>query len=281
MKSAEKKTVIITGSNSGIGLAIARQAALRNERVILACRSETKADIARQQLLKIAPGAELLIRMLDLSSFESIRNFASVIESEFSSVDALINNAGVLPPNQQYTKEGFEMQFGVNYLGHFLLTHLLLPTLARGPKARIIHLSSLMHYFGWINFETLCGRKLYLMGLPCYAQSKLANVLFSNELSRRLPSNVTSNAVHPGFVDSDFFRSIPGFINKIWRKALVPADQCGEFIAEMALAPKWESKTGQFVSAQGPLPISRKTNDLALSGRLYSESCLLSGVDPI
>jgi NAD(P)-dependent dehydrogenase (short-subunit alcohol dehydrogenase family) len=281
MTTPDKKTIVITGSNAGIGLAIAKQAAKQNQRIILACRSAAKAEVARQELLSVKPDAEILFRPLDLSSFDSIRSFAAAIENEFPVVDVLINNAGVMPSEQQYTREGFEMQFGVNYLGHFLLTHLLLPVLVKAPAARIIHVSSLGHFAGSINFDAFRGRKYYLMGVPSYAQSKLANVLLSNELSRRLPRNITSNAVHPGFVDSDFFRSIPRSIYKYWRKILVSSEQCGQFITDMALLDTWENKTGQFVSAQGPLPISRKTRDLVLSDQLYMESCRLTGVAPI
>jgi NAD(P)-dependent dehydrogenase (short-subunit alcohol dehydrogenase family) len=277
----DKKTILITGSNAGIGLAIARQAAKQKQRIILACRSASKAETARQALLESAPGAEILFRPLDLSSFDSIRNFAVVIEKDFPTVDVLINNAGMLPLEQQYTQEGFEMQFGVNYLGHFLLTHLLLPVLAKAPKARIIHVSSVGHFVGRIKFHTFRGRRFYLFGVPSYAQSKLANVLLNNELSRHLPRHITSNAVHPGFIDSDFFRNMPRFIYKVWRKTLVSPEQCGQFITDMALSETWEGKTGQFVSAQGPLPISRKTRDLELSRRLYDESCRLTGVSPI
>jgi NAD(P)-dependent dehydrogenase (short-subunit alcohol dehydrogenase family) len=281
MSAVEKMTIIVTGSNTGIGFAIAKQAALRNQRVILACRNVSKAEIARKQLLALVPEADVFTRTLDLTSFESIRHFVAVIENDFTHIDALINNAGVMPSDQHYTRQGFEMQFGVNYLGHFLLTHLLLPMLAKAPKARIVHLSSLAHFAGRINFKSFYGRKFYLMGIPSYAQSKLANVLFSNELSRRLPHNITSNAVHPGFVDSDFFRSIPGYIYKIWRNLLLPSDLCGRFIVDMALAAEWEHRRGQFVSAKGPLPISRKTLDRALADRLYIESCRLAEVSPI
>ena len=130
MNMPDKKTIIITGSNTGIGLAIARQAVLRNQRIIMACRNAAKAEAARQALLDAAPEADVLIRALDLSSLASVREFAATIERDFPSVDVLINNAGLMPWNEEYTQDGFEMQFGVNYLGHFLLTHLLLPVLA-------------------------------------------------------------------------------------------------------------------------------------------------------
>jgi NAD(P)-dependent dehydrogenase (short-subunit alcohol dehydrogenase family) len=281
MTVRDKKTLIITGSNAGIGLAIAKQAALRKQRVILACRNPSKADAARQELANASPGAEILIRQLDLSSFESIREFAASIRQEFPSLDALVNNAGLMPLQEQYTEDGFEMQFGVNYLGHFLLTHLLLPALNRAPNARIVHVSSLGHYVGRINFKTIRGRRMYLLGLPAYAQSKLANVLFSHELSQRLPQHITSNAVHPGFVDSDFFRAIPRPVYKYWRKILVSPEQCGSFIADMAFADAWAGRTGEFVSAQGPLPISRRTRSIELRHRLYDESCSLVDAAPI
>ena len=174
------------------------------------------------------------------------------------------------------------MQFGVNNLGHFLLTHLLLPVLANSPKPRIIHLSSIGQFPGRIKPQTFRGgRKLYLPGIPAYAQSKLANVLFSNELAQRLPHNITSNAVHPGFVDSDFFRNIPSFIYKPMRKLLVSTEQCGRFISDMALSASWEDRTGEFVSAQGPLPVSPRTRNAALRHWLYDESCRLVDVTPI
>ena len=281
MSSAEKKTILITGSNTGIGLAVAKQAAIQNQRIILACRNAEKADAACREIHKSAPNAEVLLRSLDLSSFGSIREFASTIANDISTLDVLINNAGVMPRDEQYTKEGFEMQFGVNYLGHFLLTHLLLPVFVRARQPRIVHVSSLGHLAGRIEFGTFRGRKFYLYGIPSYAQSKLANVLFSNELARRLPRTFTSNAVHPGFVDSDFFRGMPPSIYKIWRKVLVSPDQCGEFITGMAISESWEGVTGQFVSAQGPLPISRKALDVELGLKLYEESCRLAGVAPV
>ncbi len=281
MSAVDKKTILITGSNSGIGFAIAKRAAIQKQRIILACRNATKAEAARKEIMDAAPKAEVLIQLVDLSSFDSVRNFASVIEKDFPAVDALINNAGVLPLDQQYTKEGFEMQFGVNYLGHFLLTHLLLPVLVKMPKARIVHVSSLGHYAGRINPASFRGRKFYFFGLTSYAQSKLANVVFSHELSRRLPPHITSNAVHPGFVDSDFFRNIPSFVYKTWRKVLVSSEKSGQFITDMAISEAWEGKTGQFVPAQGWLPISSKTRDLELSSWLYNESCRLTSANPI
>ena len=276
-----KKTILITGSNAGIGFITAKHAALAKHRVILACRSMPKAEKAKQEILQLDPNADVWIRPLDLGSFDSIRKFAETIERDFPVVDALVNNAGIYPMSEEYTAEGFEMQFGVNYLGHFLLSHLLLPVLSKAPAARIVHVSSVGHMMGNIKPNTFRGRKFYLWGMPAYGQSKLANVMLSNELSRRLPVNMTSNAVHPGYVDSDFFRNIPGFIYKALRKFLVSAEFSGKHIQEMAVADGWNNRTGEFISSQGPLPKSRKLNDLKLSNWLYEESCRLTGVEPV
>ena len=277
-----KKTILVTGSNAGIGFITAKYAAMEQHKVILACRNMAKAELAKQKILEVAPGADVVTRPLDLSSFKSIQEFAAGINKEFPVLHALVNNAGIYPMEEQYTKEGFEMQFGVNYLGHFLLTHLLLPSLAQSDNARIVHVSSIGHIMGRIKFKNFRGRKLYLWGMPAYGQSKLANVLFSHELARRLPAHIKSNAVHPGYVDSDFFRNIPKIIYQLLiRRFLVSPEQSGKFIADMALAEEWENRTGEFVAAQGPLPISRKTRDPLLSKQLYDESCRLTGVPAI
>ena len=247
----------------------------------MACRNPDKAEKARQEILNAVPDADVAVRILDLSSLDSVRQFATAIENEFPVIDTLINNAGVMPMHQEHTQDGFEMQFGVNYLGHFLLTHLLLPILSKSPDARIIHMSSLGHLLGSIRPKTFRGRQRYLMGLSSYGQSKLANVMFSNELAAVLPPNVKSNAVHPGFVDSDFFRNIPKFVYVIWRKILVSPEISANFTVDMALADTWKDRTGEFVSAQGPLPKSPRLKNTITSKKLYELSCRLTGATPI
>lgn len=277
----KRKTIIITGSNAGIGLATAEFGAAQGHRIILACRNPDKAEAARQIILDQYPDAEVEFRILDLSSFDSIRNFSAVIAKDFPTVDVLVNNAGVFPLQEQYSREGFEMQFGVNYLGHFLLTHLLIPVLEVAPEARIIHMSSIGHFLGRIRFSTFTGRRFYFWGIPAYAQSKLANVLFSQELVRRLPPHITSNAVHPGYVDSEFFRNIPRMIHRMLSKFLVPTDTSARFTVNMALSDDWRGRTGEFVPAQGPLPKNRRLRNLRLEEKLYEESCRLTGIDPL
>jgi NAD(P)-dependent dehydrogenase (short-subunit alcohol dehydrogenase family) len=277
---SEAKTIVITGGNSGIGLAAAARLARQGQRVIMACRDQAKAAQARQQIVAGTPSAEVMLYPLDLASFDSIKRCAEQVITDFKVIDVLINNAGVYPIKQQFTREGFELQFGVNYLGHVLLTHLMLPALQKAPEARIIHLSSVMHNLGTIDFDSFRGRKRY-SGMAAYAQSKLANLMFSNELARRLPATITSNALHPGGVDSEIYREFPGAIYKILKIFLISADRPASLITEMALSETWKGRTGAFKSAHGPLPVSRFSRDVQLSKRLYEESCRLVGVNPL
>ncbi len=276
----EKKTVLITGGNAGIGLATATEIALNGAKVILACRNQKKAAQARQSILAVKSDADVQIYSLDLSSFANIRKFAAQFMADNSSLDVLINNAGIMPSIQQFTEDGFEMQFGVNYLGHFLLTHLLIPALKNVPEARVIHLSSIMHNLSGLNFDSFRGRKRYFV-ISAYAQSKLANLLFSYEMSRRLPPSITSNALHPGGVDSEIYRDLPKPIYWVMKPFLITAQRSTLLIKNMAFADEWRGVTGQFKSAHGPLPVSHAAKNTELKRRLYEESCRLANVEPL
>lgn len=276
----DKKTVVITGANTGIGFATAKLIAAQGHKVILACRNPARAEHAMQRLRSEVRGADLEFRELDLSSFDSIRRFSEALLRGYPVIDVLINNAGVYPRKQRFTREGFEMQFGVNYLGHFLLTHLLLPAIEQAEAGRIIHLSSIIHNLGRIKFGTFRRRRPYF-GIPTYGQSKLANLMFSNELAQKLPEGVTSNAVHPGAEDSEIYRELPTAVYRALRLSLISPDRAGRYIADMALSPEWQGRTGEFRSAHGPLPVSRQSQNAELSRRLYEESCSLAGVEPL
>jgi NAD(P)-dependent dehydrogenase (short-subunit alcohol dehydrogenase family) len=275
-----KRRIVITGGNTGIGMATAANLCARGHAVIIACRNQTKAQEAIERIRAQQPDADIEARSLDLASFASIRRFAEQLMADFSTIDVLINNAGAYPTRQQFTEEGFEFQFGVNYLGHVLLTQLLLPALGGSSDARIVHLSSIMHNLGKIDFSSFKGRKRY-SGTSAYGQSKLANLLFSNELAKRLPASITSNAVHPGGVDSDIYRELPSALHWFLRLFLISTKRAGAYVADMAVSPTWQGRTGEFKSAHGPLPVSRQGRDAALAERLYLESCVLAEVTPL
>lgn len=212
-------TAIITGANSGVGFETSRAFAQKGIRVIMACRSEEKGEKAKVDILKEYPDALLDVMELDLSSMDSIRKFAAQYQGIYSKLDLLINNAGVMMPPLSRTKDGFELQFGVNYLGHFLLTGLLLPQLKESEEARVVTVSSLAHKNGVIDFDNLNADKEYSKG-GAYGQSKLACLMFAYELERRLrkdPSckNIKSLAAHPGVSLTNLGVYLPKFVQWI------------------------------------------------------------------
>lgn len=204
------KTVIVTGANSGIGKALAGELLKLRARVIMACRDLRSAEEAAQDIKKQAgpENGEVVIKHLDLASLRSVRNFCEEVTQEEFQVDVLINNAGIYQCPYTKTDEGFEMQLGVNHLGHFLLTHLLLDLLKASAPSRIVVVSSKLYKYGHINFDDLNSENNYNKAF-CYSQSKLANLLFTLELAHRLEgTGVTVNALTPGIVRTRLGRHI-------------------------------------------------------------------------
>ncbi|XP_054106072.2 retinol dehydrogenase 13 isoform X3 [Callithrix jacchus] len=201
------KTVIVTGANTGIGKQTAFELAKRGGNVILACRDMEKCEAAARAIRRETLNHHVNARHLDLASLKSIREFAAKISEEEERVDILVNNAAVMRCPHWTTEDGFEMQFGVNHLGHFLLTNLLLDKLKASAPSRIINLSSLAHIAGHIDFDDLNWQTRKYDPKAAYSQSKLAVVLFTKELSRRLQgSGVTVNALHPGVARTELGR---------------------------------------------------------------------------
>ena len=208
-KSKEKmdgKTVIITGANTGIGKETAIDLAKRGARVVIACRDEQRALTALRDIKTESRSNDVYFKKLDLASLSSVRRFASEILQEEERIDVLINNAGVMFTPYWLTEEGFEMQFGVNHLGHFLLTLLLLQRIKDTPNSRIVVVSSHAHYPGYLDFNDMMWKKRYQAQLA-YCRSKLANVMFASELSRRLAgTGTTVYSLHPGSIKTELLR---------------------------------------------------------------------------
>ncbi|WAU79784.1 oxidoreductase [Streptomyces sp. Qhu-G9] len=195
------RTAIVTGANSGIGYVTARELARRGARVVLACRSESRGTEAADRLTDEVPDADVQFVRLDLGDLDSVREFAAAYGSAHDRLDVLVNNAGVMALPQGRTVDGFETQFGVNHLGHFALTGLLLPTLLTTPGARAVSLSSTMHATANIDINDLNSEQKYGRW-TAYSRSKTANLLFVHELARRLAaagSDVVAAAAHPGY----------------------------------------------------------------------------------
>ncbi|KAL2099197.1 hypothetical protein ACEWY4_005677 [Coilia grayii] len=204
------KTIIVTGANSGIGKATTVELLKQQGRVIMACRDQVRAEEAVREIVKEAgqDSGEVLIKHLDLASLKSVHTFCEEIIKEEARIDVLINNAGIYQCPYTKTEDGFEMQFGVNHLGHFLLTNLLLDLLIQSAPSRIIVVSSKLYKYGEINFEDLNSEQSYDKAFA-YARSKLANLLFAYELAQRLQdTGVTVNALTPGIVRTNLGRHI-------------------------------------------------------------------------
>lgn len=204
------KTIIVTGANSGIGKATAAEMLRCQGRVIMACRNRERAEKAAQEIQQEAgpEQGELVIKLLDLASLKSVRSFCEEIMKEESRIDILINNAGIYQCPYTKSEDGFEMQFAVNHLGHFLLTNLLLDLLKHSAPSRIIVVSSKLYKYGEINFDDLNSEQSYDKAFA-YARSKLANLLFTLELSHRLEeTGVTVNALTPGIVRTNLGRHV-------------------------------------------------------------------------
>lgn len=249
------RTAVVTGANSGLGLVTARELAKRGARVVLACRNLDKgaAALSDVESSRRATGADgdPELEQLDLASFDSVRAFAERFAREHEGLDLLVNNAGVMAPPRRLTADGFELQFGTNHLGHFLLTSLLLPAMEGREDARVVTLSSNAHKFGRINFDNLNGERRYFRW-NAYGQSKLANLLFALELDRRLRasgSTVKSLAAHPGYSATNL------------QSAAAP------------LVDRLVMKVGNMVFAQsdemGALPVLFATTQPGLAGGTY------------
>jgi len=215
------KVVIITGGNTGIGYETAKDLVQRGAKVYIACRNEEKGNAARSKIIEDTKIDEklLITKQLDLASLQSVKSFSESIKENEEKIDILINNAGVMACPKSETSDGFDMQFGTNHLGHFLLTNLLLDNIKASSPSRIINVSSDAHKGAkGLEFDDLNNNKSYTPW-SAYCRSKLANILFTRELSKKLEgTGVTANSLHPGVVRTELWRHM--FDKKsFWRRA--------------------------------------------------------------
>ncbi len=211
------RVAVVTGANTGLGFETARALAGRGASVTLAVRDVEKGKQAAARIADTVPGARLNVQQLDLTSLESIRAAADELRAAHPRIDLLINNAGVMHTPHQTTKDGFELQFGTNHLGHFALTGLLLDRMLAVPGSRVVTVSSVGHRIrAAIHFDDLQWERSYSR-IGAYGQSKLANLMFTYELQRRLTGHGATVAVaaHPGAADTDLIRNLPAPLRRL------------------------------------------------------------------
>ncbi|XP_011354894.1 retinol dehydrogenase 14 [Pteropus vampyrus] len=291
------KTVLITGANSGLGRATAAELLRMGARVIMGCRDRGRAEEAAAQLrrdLLLAGGPEpspeagraeqLVIKELDLASLRSVRAFCQEVLQEEPRLDVLINNAGIFHCPLMRTEDGFEMQFGVNHLGHFLLTNLLLGLLKSSAPSRIVVVSSKLYKYGDINFEDLNSEQSYSKSF-CYSRSKLANILFTRELARRLEgTNVTINVLHPGVVQTNLgqYIHIPLLLKPLyhlvsWVFFKTPAEGARTSIY-LASSPEVEGVSGKYFGDCKEEELLPKAMDESVARKLWDVSEIMVGI---
>ena len=280
-------TILVTGANSGIGLEAVKLFAGKGAEVIMACRNVEKAEVAAAEVRAVVPEARLEIMALDLADLASVKAFADAVKQRFSTLDVLLNNAGLMAPPLQRTKDGFEIQFGTNHLGHFALTGQLLELLEAADAPRIVQISSLAHRGGKLMWGNLNAEKSYSRW-AFYCQSKLANLIFARDLNRRLEkagSKVHAYAAHPGYSATHLQDTVPG--GGLFNTIMAQPAEMGCLPGVMAAtSPDVEpggyyGPDGRIMELRGyPAPaFARKITDNKTVGqRLWQESERLTGV---
>jgi NAD(P)-dependent dehydrogenase (short-subunit alcohol dehydrogenase family) len=274
------KIVLITGGNAGIGKEAAVGLASLGARVLITSRSEERGRAARDEIVERSGNTEVDVMALDLASFRSIRSFASDILARHDRLDVLVNNAGLILRRRTETEDGFEATFGINHLGHFLLTDLFLDRLKTSAPARVVVVASMAHKGArrGLDFDDLEAEHRRYRWMDAYNKSKLANIYFARELARRLDgTGVTVNVLHPGFVRSEFGRggdlgALYGFGIRLGAPFAISSERGARTTIYLASSPEVEGVTGTYFFKCKPAPISKAAQDDAAARRLWDVS---------
>jgi NAD(P)-dependent dehydrogenase (short-subunit alcohol dehydrogenase family) len=277
--SMHGKVVVITGANVGVGLETAVGVAERGATTVLACRNQSKAEAAAKVVTQRTWNDDVHVVPLDLADLASVRKAADDIRSRWGRLDVLVNNAGGTWTQRQHTAQGIEYTFGVNHLGHFYLTNLLLDRLRADAPARVISVTSVGHHaaFGGLQFDDLQSEKRY-EGMEAYCRSKLANLLFIRQLAKRLDgSGVTANAAHPGWVRSSFAMDgdttgAIGFGMRVIRPVQISPRRGAKTSIFLATSPEVAGKTDMYWVRSKPGHMSRHARNDVAAERLWDES---------
>jgi retinol dehydrogenase 14 len=275
------RTVLVTGGTAGIGKATALGLAAMGAHLAITGRDRERAEAAARDI-RAAGGGQVDVFVADLSSQAEVRRLAGEVLQRLSRIDVLVNNAGGYWNTRHITADGLERTFALNHLAPFLLTSLLLDRLNHSAPARVITVSSNVHAMGRIGFDDLQGERSY-SGARAYSQSKLANVLFTYELARRLQATrVTANALHPGVVRTSFGAGDPGAVQRMFTPLMRPfmrsPAQGAATSIHLASAPDLEQVTGRYFASSKPRKSAERSYDQAAAARLWRVSADLAGL---
>lgn len=270
-----KQLALVTGANSGLGKATATELARRGYHVVMLCRDEQRGQAALQEIRERSRG-EVTLMLADLGDMASIARYCQDFRKRFDRLDILVNCAGVITLDRRETRDGLELQFGVNHIGHYLLSRNLLPVIKRTPEARIVVVSSGAHKMGKLDFANLDLKRGYSV-FAAYGRSKLCNILFTKELARRLEgSGVIANCMHPGAVatnigvdrDTGFGKTVM----RMLRPFFLTPEKASETVLYLACDEEVRNVSGEYFYRCKPARISRRAADADLARKLWDVS---------
>ncbi|HEY8141763.1 MAG TPA: SDR family oxidoreductase [Kofleriaceae bacterium] len=272
MTDLSGKTALVTGASSGIGLEASVKLAKDGAQVLMVARDPKRGEAARADVAKRSGSDAVSLLLCDFASQAATRALADEVKSKAARLDILVNNAGSVSSKRQVTADGIEQTFAVNHLGYFLLTNLLLDLVVASAPARIVNVSSVGHRQGTLDFEDLGFERGYGI-MKAYSRSKLANVLFTSELARRLEGKrVTVNALHPGAVATHIWSHAPAIARPLLAVAklfMISPEEGGDRIVYLATSPEVEGKTGGYYEKNRLVTPARLARDATLASRLW------------
>lgn len=278
----KNKLVLITGANSGIGKATAIKLATLGANVVMLCRNKEKGETARQDIIQTSGNKNIALILIDLADLSSVRKAAEEIKAKYNHIDVLINNAGGYFAERKTSKDGYECTFAMNHLGHFLLTNLLLNELKVAVNARIINLGAVIHKQGHINFDDLMTEKNY-KGFGAYSNAKLANILFTKELTRRLQdTDITVNTLHPGMVRTNFTADasrLIKFLMTLLGRFLKSPEKGADTSVYLASSKDVAGISGKYFVNRKEKKSSPESYSEEVAKKLWDVSCELTGLD--
>jgi retinol dehydrogenase 14 len=273
------KTVIVTGANTGIGKETALGLARLGATVVMACRDRQRGEAAQQDIKQTTGNDQVELMICDFASQSSIRQFAEAFKQRHNRLDVLVNNAGVVLRMRSTTEDGFERTFATNHLGYFLVTNLLLDVLKKSAPARIVNVASTAHKYARLDPNAwVTGRDFSAFG--AYANSKLANILFTYELARRLEgTGVTANCLHPGGVGTNLFRGLPKFLQALIKLVTINPERGARTSIYLASSPKVEGVTGKYFARRKEAKSSEASHNKEAARKLWELSEELTGLN--